>query len=161
LDPTRADISSELTPEEYLSWPFHKQIDWHIERHLISLVRWLRQWLDIAGKRSSPEVLWTNYDELVNDERALLVRIFDFHGIPANGLALKAPSKTIEVHYRNGVPDEWKAVLSEQQKSRCAEIIGTELLDHFKWEKVCSAKIGDKQLRKRALGWASRATLQA
>jgi hypothetical protein len=119
-------------PTDFGSWSFQSQLDWHIDRHLPSLVAWLRQW--VAVEATSPlKILWTRYEELVNDERGFLDRILAFYGIRGDGIDLRSPNKTIECHYRCGRSDEWKEVLTAEQKARSQAIIGRDILDHFGW----------------------------
>jgi hypothetical protein len=117
-------------PKDYMRWDFPKQIDWHIENHMASLVSWLHQWSDCTPPF---KILWTKYEDLLNDERTLFERIRTFYGIPPHRFNLRTPSKTITYHYRSGNPDEWKSVLTEAQRKRCIAIIGHDVLDHFGW----------------------------
>ena len=133
LHPNSINFTIHHPPPDFIDWRFDKQLDWHIDRHLVSLVTWLRQWLAVAQTQSSLKILWTTYEELVNNERALFDRILEFHGIPMDRFDFRPPEKTMEVHYRSGQPDEWKAALTAEQKTRCADIIGRDLLDHFNW----------------------------
>jgi hypothetical protein len=99
----------------------------------VSLVAWLRQWLVAHQTNSSLKILWTTYEELVNDEKVLFDRILEFHEIPLNRSDFRPPEKTMQVHFRAGQPDEWQAAFTAEQKQRCANIIGHDLFDHFGW----------------------------
>ena len=132
LDPSSTVGTIRQPPEDYCCWPFKRQLDWHIDGHLVSLVEWLRQWISAEGK-SSLKILRTQYEELVNAERALFDRILAFHGIQVDGIEMRTPEKTIEYHYRCGRPDEWRDIFTEQQKARSLAIIGRDMLDHFGW----------------------------
>jgi hypothetical protein len=119
-------------PIDFCSWTFQSQLDWHIERHLPSLVAWLRHWM--AVEATSPlKTLWTPYEELVSDERGLLDRILAFYGIRGDDICLRSPSKTIDSHYCCGRADEWEEVLTTKQRARSQAIIGRDILDHFGW----------------------------
>jgi hypothetical protein len=83
--------------------------------------------------KSSLKILWTTYDELVNDERVLFDRILEFHQIPPDRFDFRPPEKTMQVHFRAGQPDEWQTALTAEQKKRCANTIGRHLFDHFGW----------------------------
>ena len=74
LDPSSTVGTIRQPPEDYCCWPFKRQLDWHIDGHLVSLVEWLRQWISAEGK-SSLKILRTQYEELVNAERKELGRI--------------------------------------------------------------------------------------
>ena len=132
LDPGSTVGTIHQPPEDYCCWPFQRQLDWHIDSHLMSLVEWLRQWMSVEEK-SSLKILRTQYEELVNAERALFDRILAFHGIQVDGIEMRTPGKTIEYHYRCGRSDEWKDIFTEQQKARSLAIIGRDILDHFGW----------------------------
>lgn len=132
LNPHGPSGTVHQPPEDFCRWPFQRQIDWHIDRHLVSLVAWLRQW--IGAEQTSPlKIRWTRFDELVTDERALFERILAFHDIPMDGVELRPPAKTIAYHYRCGRTNEWKEVFTAKQKARCRAIIGDDILDHFGW----------------------------
>ena len=120
-------------PDDFPNWSLSDQVDWHIDRHLVSLVTWLRQWLAVPQAQLPFNILWTTHDDLVNNERALFDRVLGFFEIPMDRVDFKPPEKTMEVHYRSGKTNEWAVVLSAQQKARCADIIGKDLLDHFCW----------------------------
>lgn len=127
------DVGSQTIhplPADFARWNSDKQIDWHIENHMESLVAWLRQWLECTPPF---KILWTNYEDLVHDERALFERICAFFEVPPDRFQLRTPSKTITYHYRSADPNEWKSVLTDAQKKRCAEIVGRDILDRFKW----------------------------
>lgn len=133
LHPNSINFTIHQPPDGFLDWRFDDQLDWHIDRHLVSLVAWLRQWLMTDQTKSSLKILWTTYEELVNDERVLFDRILEFHQIPLDRFDFRPPEKTMEVHFRAGQPDEWQTALTAEQKKRCANIIGHDLFDHFGW----------------------------
>jgi Sulfotransferase domain len=133
LHPNGINFTIHQPPDDFLDWPFDDQLDWHIDRHLVSLVAWLRQWLMVDQTKSSLKILWTTYDELVNDERVLFDRILEFHQIPPDRFDFRPPEKTMQVHFRAGQPDEWQSALTAEQKKRCANTIGRDLFDHFGW----------------------------
>ena len=132
VDPTGVPATMHQPPEEFRGWTFERQPDWHIDHHLVSLVAWLRQWR-AAEETARFKILWTRFDELVNDERALFNRILAFHDIPYDRIVLRPPAKTMEYHYRCGRTDEWEAVLTAEQKARSLDIIGRDLLRHYGW----------------------------
>ena len=131
--PNGTNYTIHQPPDGFFDWPFESQVDWHIDRHLVSLVIWLRQWLTASQSKSSPRILWTTYEELVSSERALFDRILKFNEIPLDRFDFRPPEKSMEVHYRSGQLEEWKSALSSEQKIRCADIIGQDLLVHFNW----------------------------
>jgi Sulfotransferase domain len=118
--------------QDYRRWPFERQLDWQIDYHMVSLVAWLRTWIAIANNPPF-KILRTQFEELINDERALFDRILEFYGLPANGVEMRTPKKTIEYHYRCGRADEWKHVFSAEQKARSRAIVEDDILDHFGW----------------------------
>jgi hypothetical protein len=119
-------------PRDYRCWTFQSQLDWHIEHHLPLLTAWLRQW--ISAQATSPlKILWTQYEELVSDERRLFDRILTFYEIRGDGIGLRSPSKTIDSHFRRGRANEWEEVLTAEQKARAQAIIGRDILDRFGW----------------------------
>jgi Sulfotransferase domain len=119
-------------PEQYCRWAFRKQLDWHIDHHLVSLVAWLRQWK--AAEENPPiKILRTQYEELINNERALFNRILEFYGVCADGIDMRPPKKTTKSHYRVGRADEWRDVFTAEQKTRSHDIIGRDILQHFGW----------------------------
>ena len=133
LHPNGINFTIHQPPDGFLDWPFDDQLDWHIDRHLVSLVAWLRQWLVADQTKPSLKILWTTYEELVNDERVLFDRILEFHEIPVDRFDFRPPEKTMQVHFRAGQPDEWQAALTAEQKRRCANIVGHDLFDRFGW----------------------------
>jgi hypothetical protein len=133
LHPNGINFTIHQPPDGFLDWPFDDQLDWHIDRHLVSLVAWLRQWLVAGQAKSCLKILWTTYEELVNDERVLFDRILEFHEISLDRVDFCPPEKTMRVHFRAGQPDEWQSALTTEQKKRCANIVGRDLFDRFGW----------------------------
>jgi hypothetical protein len=133
LAPDGVNYTIHQPPQGFYDWSFEQQLDWHIETHLVSLVGWLREWLAYEGRGGPIALLWTSYDELVADERALFQRILDFYEIPSARFVFRPAAKTIDNNFRAGDPDAWKKAFTAQQKGRCEEIIGADLLKHFGW----------------------------
>jgi hypothetical protein len=133
LHPTAINATIHQPPDDFLRWSLHRQLDWHIDRHLVSLVAWLRQWIAQDGGPGAMRILWTTYDEIVTDESGLVRRILRFYGIAPERFPVRPPAKTADNHFRSGNPDEWKTVLTAAQQARCLAIIGRDVLDHFGW----------------------------
>lgn len=133
LHPNGIESTIHPIPDDFPSWPLSDQLDWHIEHHLVSLVGWLRQWLAVSQAQSPIRILWTSHEELANNERALFDKIINFFEVPMDRVDFQTPEKTMEVHYRSGEINEWSVVFSMNQKARCADIIGKDLLERFNW----------------------------
>lgn len=133
LDQPGPKYSIHEPPSDFDRWTFGQQLGWHVEFHLASLVAWLRQWMALGATPSAPTILWTTYDDLIRDERALFDRIMDFYGIRAGSVDLRPPPKTIAYNFRSGQPDEWQTVMTAGQKARCTALIGRDVLDRFGW----------------------------
>ena len=124
-------------PVDYLNLPLERQIDWHIDTHLVSVTLWLKQWMH-ALQKEKLNVLVTYYRDLQNDEKSFFDRILKFYHISGKFSDAPNPQKDQNLHFRKGLLDEWKTVFTEQQVERCDRIIGEEIFDFFGWKNEVS-----------------------
>lgn len=124
-----------VPPDDYMEWPFEKQLDWHIDNYLVGAVGWLNGWTEVLDSKDCPiKIHVTKYEELLEDHIKFFRGIFSFFDIDPSAPPLILPPQTAAMHYRQGTVDEWKNVYNEAQKKRAAEILGDDLRRRFDWE---------------------------
>ncbi len=122
-------------PADYFAWPFEKQLDYQIENYLPQVAQWINLWLEARRNPNlNTRILFTRYDDLKEQPDELLKRILRFYDIDPQKFPIDAsrPNEG-ELHYRQGKRNEWREVMSPQQRERCAEIVPESLLERFGW----------------------------
>ena len=132
------DPSQQLhydVPEDYLSWPEPRQLDWQIEHFLPWFVDWIIGWLDAHRQPwFETRILYTSFEDMVSNTRGFFDRILEFYDIDR---ACFTYPETPHVHgdrnFRRGLIDEWRTALSPEQIERASAAIPDRLYDRFGW----------------------------
>lgn len=132
--PDGTNYTSHTEPDGYTKWPLDRQLDWHIDTQLRSLVEWLEEWTAYANGDGELKVLFTRYEDLITDEAGLFEQILEFFEIPRTAFNFTPAEKTIDNNFRKGKADEWLGVYTDKQKKRSEKMIGPDLLKRFGWE---------------------------
>ncbi|WP_395014799.1 sulfotransferase domain-containing protein [Dongia sp.] len=87
------ELSCEMAvPAVYRDWDFARRLEWQVENKLPDFVRWIERWLALVAGNSDVEFLITDYAELADDARGLVIRILDFYGIEHKPEWISMPS---------------------------------------------------------------------
>ena len=120
-------------PASYGTMSLRGKIEWVVDNHAQSVVSWTKAWLDVAGS-GRYNICLTSYDELHENETALVYKILDFFHVPRSRYRAPALEKKVDAtHYREGRLDEWRMVLGAQLLYHVNGLIGSELLQFFRW----------------------------
>lgn len=138
------DHQTEFVPNELKDWYYSQdmkvQLDWMIENLLPRFVAWIEDWVALKEEEDRTNdgipILITTYDELVENDIALSIKILKFYAIEYQDLILLTPPKDKQVRFRNGDPGEWRFAFSRTQKERMSELVPTRLLERFNWSKT-------------------------
>jgi hypothetical protein len=119
-------------PEEYFGYSFAEQVDWNIENFLPNVLHWIRTWVETydSGRYT---ILLTTYSDIVASEDDFLFKVLDFCGIPRDRFCRPAMKKDMGLHFRIGREDEWLECLTPEQLARTRNMIGSELVERFRW----------------------------
>lgn len=120
-------------PQGYFQWNFSDQLDWQIENYLPASIEWIQSWVK-ASERNGIEILFTTYEEFITNRERFFERILDFYSLKPLKPALADLPKSEGLHFRKEKVDEWREVLSPEQKELVAQIMPQELLNRFHWE---------------------------
>lgn len=137
------DHQTEFVPDETKNWYYSQdmevQLDWMIENLLPRLVSWIEDWVALKAEEDKTKdglpILITTYEELIENDIALSIKILKFYAIEYNDSILSAPLKNKEVRFRKGDPEEWRFAFSATQRERISELVPTRLLERFNWSK--------------------------
>lgn len=116
----------------WFKMPFEQQIEWTIQNHLPLFVAWMEKWLD-AEEGAQVNVMFTQYEEFIQDRVCFFNRILDFYGIPRTRLIDQHLTPTKEMNFRKGDPNEWRYVMTSEQKHKASELITDRLYKRFGW----------------------------
>lgn len=124
------------TPPTFHEWPLAEQIGWMIANYLPSCVTWVRDWLAVYDAPGGPPfpILLTTFEEMIRDEAAVIRRILDFFGIPAERFTRPPVAKTMDSHFRQGTPDEWRSVYTPAQQDEATRQLPAEWVARFGWD---------------------------
>lgn len=131
--PNGVNYTMHQPPPDFLSRSFERQLDWHLDTHLPSVVEWLKGWVKYDSDPQGVRVLWTTFNELIRDEKGFFDRLLDFYGIPRQLFTFIPAEKSIENNFRVGRADEWREVFTAEQQRAADAIIGTDLMERFGW----------------------------
>ncbi|MBT4699892.1 MAG: hypothetical protein HOB79_02360 [Rhodospirillaceae bacterium] len=121
-------------PENYFSWSDQKQMDWLLDTHFIQLVAWAAAWTEAERKAGKPRILITLYEDFLVDRDAVFKSILKFLDIPEQRFDWAAlPQKSPQTHFRKGMADEWRDVLTGDQQKRARDAIPRALAERFDW----------------------------
>ena len=131
--PEAPNYTIHSEPDGYTEWPLDRQLDWHIDTQLRSSVEWLRGWTAYVDGDCRLKILFTRYEDMVEDEASFLENIIDFFEIPRSAFKYTPAEKTAQNNFRKGMVDEWIGVFNAGQKALSAEMIGPDLMSRFGW----------------------------
>lgn len=136
-----------LLPGDFFAWPFVRQVDYHIDHHLPTLIAWIRGWVEAESNDGFPtKILFTCFEDFVRDKRAYVQEIlgfygirydrYDYHVIERKPKVREAPGsrRRNEKLFRKGLTDEWREVFTPQQQQRASAQIPQDLCSRFGWE---------------------------
>jgi len=132
-------------PPNYYLWDFNQKLNWHIDQTMPKIIAWITGWLEIKQREDKKpgglNIFVTTYDDLLINERDLLVKILVFNGISTRALDnyTHLPPES-SPHFRKANPNEWKSACTAEQKHRLSDIVPPDLLRRFNWQVYESEK---------------------
>lgn len=123
-------------PEKYFFWPLSKQITWQIEEGFLpNAIKFIQGWLEADQDLNFyPPILFTRYEDLVEDSEKYFNDILDFYGIEKSRFKFPVKPKFQEnTHNRKGEIDEWKSVFTPEQAEKACSMIPEKIYKFFNW----------------------------
>lgn len=121
-------------PTDYFDRSLSEQIDFQIDSFLPKLVRWLEEWDEcLKSARLRGVNLVTRFEDFRTHPQHVLEKIVGFFGLdwpPPRPLPV---FDNEAIHFRSGLADEWRTVLSPDQISRVNRIVPPSILARFGW----------------------------
>lgn len=109
-----------------------KVIDWCIDHHLPLLVDFANGWRKVAESETAQiQVRCLTFERFVADRRGYLADFLEFYGLTSFNEAAIEQAATI--HWRLGSVDEWRRVLTTDQRRRATNALPAALGEHFGW----------------------------
>jgi len=128
-------LSGQL-PDNYFLWSFSKQLTWQIEEGFLpNAIKFIQGWVEAdQDPNFYPPILFTRYEDLVEDSEKYFNEILDFYGIKKSIFKFPAKPKFQEnTHNRKGEIDEWKSVFTPEQAEKACSMIPEKIYKLFKW----------------------------
>jgi len=155
-----------LLPSVFFDWPFSRQVDYHIDHNLPTLISWIRGWVEAESNDGFPtRILFTHFEDFKRDKSAFIRKILDFYGIEVDGFdydyikrrpklrETQQNKKRNEKLFRKGLTDEWREVFSAEQTQRANSLLPLDLCSRFGWETTRKAEGRDLPRPEVRRGW--------
>lgn len=127
-------IEGDIIPQSILDGTWEDQIKYYIENEYPKFVNWLVNWLRVASENAG-KILLTTFDDLFNDNMALVAKILNFMGYTnAKDVAIESRASD-NGHFRCGELYEFARVYSSEQMHAVNALIPEEIFVRFGWEK--------------------------
>ena len=124
-------------PNGFFDRPSSSQLDYMIDHSLPEFVSWTEGWLDADQNPGfTSKILFTSYEEFVQDKVALIKRFLAFHDMSHQQFSFDIeiePEKDQYLYNSSETVDEWKSVMSTEQKERATRAIPEHLCKKFGW----------------------------
>jgi hypothetical protein len=122
-------------PTTYWEMSEEKKLDYLLNETFPGWVKWISSWVEMSETNGlNIKVLFTNFNELVDDETRLFERILEFFDIPLDRADFSTNAPGADAHYRRGLKEEWRSVFNEDQKKRTWQIMEGRLANMFSWK---------------------------
>ncbi len=119
---------TQHVPLDYFDWPHARQLAFQVRTFLPAAVNWIESWLGaVAEGDGEPDIQIVYFDELRRDPRALLKRLFEFHGVTEFDLSRIRQPIVGDRHYRQGEHDSWREEFSAADRAFADSLIGDRL----------------------------------
>lgn len=127
-------LEKRVLTDDYYVLPLARKIDWQIENHFDSMIRWIEEWTEVADrKKISTQLLFTTFETMKDDLHGFFDRILVFYGIPAARFVQPPGSQVLGLPLRKALKDEWRSQLTEQQCGRVNAMLPDSYCERFGW----------------------------
>lgn len=121
-----------VPPAAVLNGELNDVIDWCIDHYLPLLVDFAERWRQLAVSDATEMTIHCmTFERFVADRSAYLGKLLDIYDLAAFNEAAIEQASTI--YWRRGRVDEWRDVLSTDQRRRASEALPAALGGHFGW----------------------------
>lgn len=120
-------------PADFSDLSFLEKVDWYIQARFNSIIRWVMEWVDVADKDPSFEILLTTFEGFQNNEKNYFEKVLRHFGLEVTVDEKLLPKKEDDFHFRSGKVDEWREVCSEEQKKMMWNLMPRDICNRFNW----------------------------
>lgn len=122
-------------PQAFPGWDFREQVAWALTHYLPGQVSWAAQWAKVADHAPPLKILMTSYESFRRDRIGYFRQLLDFLGIRGvDATAFVAEDRSRIRNFRSGKIDEWKTVLSQEQRDAAWQTMAP-VAPHFGWSR--------------------------
>lgn len=122
-----------VPPHVVLSADLSTLLDWCIDNFLPLLLEFVAGWREVAESEIAPfDIRFLSFERFLDDPNGYLDEALDFLQIDPAHFSAEAEAEV--VHLRKGEKDEWRDVLSKEQRARAWSRIPPELAAEQGWQ---------------------------
>lgn len=122
-----------VPPARTLAHSLDGVIAWCLDHYLPLLIDYASSWhrLEAYGD-ACLQVRCLTFEDFVADREAYIADVLDFYDITS--MSMRTTEQAAAVHWRRGRTDEWRNVLTDEQRQRASDMLPRALGERFGWE---------------------------
>jgi len=128
---------SNIDKDTFFNYSFKEQVDWVIENHMPFNISTINEWMEVYNlekdKKDGIKIKFTTFEQLIENEDKFFDDILEFNNISTDRFARNQRAKEEEEHFRKGQIDEWRSVMTEEQKQKVNSYLDDSLIEFFGW----------------------------
>jgi len=123
-----------VPPAEVLEAGLERVVDWSIDRVLPRFIRFAEAWQAVAADRGHGLRLhFSSFEGFRENPEAVVEEVVAFNGIEPRLFDARVAAAAPDIHRREGEAEEWRRVMTREQRRRAEAMIPTALRDRFGW----------------------------
>ena len=121
---------------DYFDISLSARIDLHLKFRMKFTVDWIDGWLDASEDENfAPAILFNRQEDLKGASRLVFEKILDFYEIDHALFDFPEPPKPGRHSFRKGDSNEWRSVVTDEQKEFATSMIPDRIFEKFDWVK--------------------------
>ncbi|MCH9614337.1 MAG: hypothetical protein SP1CHLAM54_17050 [Chlamydiia bacterium] len=121
-------------PDDYIEMEFEDQVDWNIENFFKPAVQFIEDWLDFMETDDELKIHLTTFEVMIQDPVSFIQEALAFYDV--DGSEFTTPLKPSSgMHFRKGLVDEWREVMTDEQKELVNSLMPERFFEIFGWER--------------------------
>ena len=107
-----------------------RQIEIFIRVHWQPTIKWVTDWLEASR---TLDVTFVHYEEFQADHKAYMAKVIKAAGAPFDNFDWSVLDSVTPSHFRKGLLNEWRELLTPEQIALLNQQITPEMKDRFNW----------------------------
>lgn len=114
-------------PSAWAEWSLGEKIDFYIDGWLPKAMSWMERWCQVIADQCGPEILVLRFEDMREDALGHMKQIAAFYGYSTEQLSVS--EKDANPHFRSGLKEEWREVLSPLQQRQANKHISFVVME--------------------------------